>query len=707
MGWRDAPIGNPPPLPQGQPQAPQQVRPWQQAPSVDDVVGSMSHDEMVQYYRTSKKGDPLADAIEQRLSQPQQGETPDQTDRRLYGHMDKQFSVDGSTMAGAADAAALGGADEIAGAIGGANSWMQGKGFQPGYDESLDKAREALRVAHEDHPYAYGGGQVLGGVAQGAIMGPGSGAASLGGRMAAGAGAGAAEGGAYSFLSGEDGLVNRLKGVPVGAAFGGAIGGALPVAAAALGWLRGRHVDRGLEEKARGKIADMLESTTMSTDDAAKIAQKQGDLGMIADVNEGMQVATGGTSAAGGAGVISPRLARRREGAPDRVNKALTDTFGPYTGPQKVKDLISEARAPAGPAYELAKQHIVIPDRAAQKLDELSKTYGPSSELGKLLKGYREQLIRADGSIEDQGHIIHGIREQLDDELTSLYNAGRGKMAGRLKELRNEIDTVLKDQIPGFAEADKIWSDTAKIDRAYIYGKDEILGKTHPGEVKAAVDKMPEPEFSAARAGMRDEIEMAMAQPSSNAGTRAERILGRNMNQEKMGNFTTPQLADKLTQTLDNEATFTDTSNLAEATRQSRTAPVSGAAQKFWGVAGGAEPSMVADAAAGAGVGFAIGGPHGAMIGGGGAIAGRLRQMIANALSSKNSDLINATADLLTRQGKARDALINDIITRAQVKTTKAAAGKQLNAIVRTLTQGLSGVASNKYEQMRKSGGGW
>lgn len=704
MGWRDAPIGNPPPQ---QPQAQPQGKPWQSAPSVDDVLGTMSHDEMVQYYRTSKKGDPLADAIEQRLSQPQQGETPDQTDRRLYGHMDKQFSMDGSTMAGAADAAALGGADEIAGAIGGAKSWMQGKGFQPGYDESLDKAREALRVAHEDHPYAYGGGQVLGGVAQGAVMGPGSGAASLGGRMAAGAGAGATQGGAYSFLSGEDGTVNRLKGVPVGAAFGGAVGGAIPVASAALGWLRGRHVDRGLEEKARGKIADMLESTTMSTDDAAKIAQKQGDLGMIADVNEGMQVATGGTSAAGGAGVISPRLAHRREGAPDRVNKALTDTFGPYTGPQKVKDLISEARAPAGPAYELAKQHIVIPDRAAQKLDELSKTYGPSSELGKLLKGYREQLIRADGSIEDQGHIIHGIREQLDDDLTSLYNSGRGKMAGRLKELRAEIDTVLKDQIPGFAEADKLWSDTAKIDRAYTYGKDEILGKTHPGEVQATVGKMPDPELAAARAGVRDEIQMQMAQPSSNAGARAERILGRNMNQEKVGNFTTPERADKLAQTLDNEATFTDTSNLAEATRQSRTAPVSGAAQKFWGVAGGADPSMVADAAAGAGVGFAIGGPHGAMLGGAAAFAGRLRQMIANALSSKNSDLINTTADLLTRQGKARDALIDDIIKRAQVKTTKAAAGKQLDAIVRTLTQGLPGVASNQYEQMRKSGGGW
>jgi hypothetical protein len=558
MGWRDAPVGNPS-AQTGQPQPSAPSRPWHSAPSVDDVIGSMSREEMVDYYRTSKKGDPLADAIEKRLSQPMQGETPDQTDRRLYGHIDKQFSVDGSTLAGFADAGALGGADELAGAIGGVKSWWNGEGFQPGYDESLGKAREALRVAQEEHPYAYGGGQVIGGVAQGAAAGPGAGLTTLGGRVAAGAATGAGQGGLYSFLSGKDDFMSRAKDVPVGAAFGGVVGALAPLAGSALGWLRGQHVDKGLDAKARGKVADMLESTTMSPEDAAKVAQRQGDIGMMADVNEGMQVATGGTSVAGGAGVISPRLATRREGGPGCVKTALDETFGKYTGPQKVKDMIAEARQPAGPAYELAKQHIVIPDRAAQKLDELSKTYGPSSELGKMLKGYREQLIRPDGSIEDQGHIIHGIREQLDDDLNELFKS-RPKMAGRLKEFRDQIDIVLKDQIPGFADADKLWSDTAKIDRAYKYGMEDVLGKTHPGEVKAAVDKMPVPEFSATRAGVRDAIEMDMSQPSPNAGARAERILGKNMNQEKMPNFTTQPRADKLAQTLDNESTFTDTS---------------------------------------------------------------------------------------------------------------------------------------------------
>lgn len=713
MGWKDAPIAQPPSVPQ-QPAAP---RKWETAPSVDDTVRAMSREQMIDYYRTSKKGDPVADRIEQVLSQPLEGESPEDTERRLYGHMDNQFSGPGALAAGWADGAATGGADELAGGI----SALTGGG----YDQGVSKAREALRVAGEEHPWWYNAGTVLGGLTQGLATGLGPAQSvqtaapqvmsqfavrsgpSLLGRIGTGAAVGGGQGGLYSFLSGEGGFTERMKRVPMGAGIGAAFGAAFPAVSAGIGALRGRWTDKGLDQKALGKVADMLDSTTMSADEAANVASQQGNLGMIADVNPGMQQATGGTSAAGGAGVIGPRLSYRREGAKDRVGKYLDDTFGSYIGPQAVKEAVADARAPAGPAYELAKQHVVDPEDALTKIDDLLKTYSPKSPLGSMLQGYRGQLVDDAGNVIGQGNIVHGVREQLDDQINKLYRAGEGKAAGRLKEVRQELDKVLKGQIPGFAEADQLWSETAKVDEAYRWGKDEVLGRIHPGEVEAKLKGMPYPENAAARAGVRDEIEMRMAQPGDPA-RRAERIIEQNMNREKLAGFTTPQRADVLARNLDNEATFMETSNLAEPSRQSRTAPVSAAAQRWWGTSPGKMSDAITDIAAGTGAGMAIGGPHGAMVGGAAAATSKARELIANVLSGSgpSPELINKTADLLTRQGAARDKVIENIMRRAEQKMSKAAAGKRLDLIIRTLLRGLPGVAADAYLDLREQNTG-
>jgi hypothetical protein len=694
MGYRDAPeVQVPAPAPQ---------RPREQAPTIEDYVSGMSREEMVDYYRTSKKGDPVADLIEARLSQPLEGESPEDTERRLYGSMEDQFSTDGATIAGWADGAAAGGADEIAGAIGGVKSWWQGDGYMPGYERSRDRARETLRVAEEESPWAFRGGNVLGGVTQGLAMGPPS-LQDMGQKVLTGAGIGGAQGSLYGFLSGEDGFLNRLEGGVRGAGVGAGLGVLFPLAAGGLGWLKGRWKDKGLDQKSLGKAADMLEDTTMTPQQAQGVAAKQGPEGMLADVNEGMQVATGGTSAAGGAATAGPRLATRREGSPARVGQALDDTFGPYTGPQTIKDAMERARQPAGPAYELAKTHIVDPEDAIATIDSLVKTYSPKSPLGQTLLTYRAQLIDDAGNVIGQGNIVHGIREQLDDEINKLYRAGENKAAARLGDVRKQIDKVLKTQIPGFEKADKIWSDTAKVQDAYDFGKDKLLGKIHPGEVKAITKGQTVPEVDATRMGVRDSIEMDMANPTINPAGRAERILEKNMNAQKLESYAAPGQAPRLRNTLDNEATFLETSNLAEPSRNSKTAPVGAAAQRYWGAPQGTLGDAAVDAVAGAGAGFAFGGPHGAMIGAGSSLVPRMRDMISNALTSKpSSELINKTADLLTRQGSARDAVIADIITRSGNKLSKAQAGRAVDQLVRTLTQGLPGTGADIYLDRRE-----
>jgi hypothetical protein len=675
---------------------------WQSAPSAEDAVRQMTREQMVDYYRTSKRGDPLADAIERELSKPMEGESPEDTDRRLYGHMDPQLSPLDSMIIGGGDMATMGGGDELTGAVSGIGSMMRGEGYMPGYEKGRDQARELLDVSQEENPWSHFAGQVGGGIAQSMLL-PQEGLKSLGGRVLTGMGLGGAQGGIYGFLSGE-GTEDRLKQGGYGGVVGGTLGGLFPLLGAGAGYLRGRWKDKGLDQKSVGKVADMLEDTGWTPEQAKATAQKQGPLGMMADVNEGMQVATGGTSAAGGASVIAPRLEARRAGAKGRVTGMLDDTFGKYVGPQAVKDGIADMRKPAGPAYELAKRHVVDPEDALLKIDELMKTYSPKSPLGGMLQTYRAQLVDDAGNVIGQGNIVHGVREQLDDQINKLYRAGEGKAAARLQDVRRELDKVLKTQIPGFDEADRLWAEGARIDEAYQYGKDEILGRTHPDQVKAKVSKATKPEEIAMRAGVRDEIEMRMSQPNVNPATKADRILDGNMNSDKLDLFTTPERRARLAQGLDNEQTFMETSNLAEPSRNSRTTPIGQAAARYWGPQGRAGLGDAAiDTMAGAGAGFMLGGPSGALAGGSGAAMGRLREMIAGALQKgPASELINATADRLTRQGPARDKLIEDIIVRSGRKLSKEQAGKAVDQLVRSLTRGLPATGADVYLDARE-----
>ena len=86
--------------------------------------------------------------------------------------------------------------------------------------------------------------------------------------------------------------------------------------------------------------------------------------------------------------MIGSRLAARREAAPQRVGGLLDDAFGPYKGPQDLADEIAAARQPAGPAYELAKTHVVDPEDALAKIDGLLKTFGPKSDIGQSLQKF-------------------------------------------------------------------------------------------------------------------------------------------------------------------------------------------------------------------------------------------------------------------------------------------------------------------------------
>jgi hypothetical protein len=136
--------------------------------------------------------------------------------------------------------------DEISAALEAVPAWFDERDAGQVYDDELARVRAESAYLQEQHPYAYGGGVVVGSLVQPATYAP-IGWVGRGAALASRAGqaskltakainlakAGAIDGGISGFNSGTGGLENRLVQAGKGAAVGATIGGALPVAGAA------------------------------------------------------------------------------------------------------------------------------------------------------------------------------------------------------------------------------------------------------------------------------------------------------------------------------------------------------------------------------------------------------------------------------------------------------------------------------------------
>lgn len=141
------------------------------------------------------------------------------------GEVERTVSKASSAAYGAADQASLGFGDELASFVG---SWLSGEPRE----DVLREMRANKSRAQEANPGSYLAGQIGGGLAQGAIAGPASFTARMGGstlgRAALGSRIdGAILGGAYGVGSGENAQERAASGL-IGAGVGGVAGTAMP-----------------------------------------------------------------------------------------------------------------------------------------------------------------------------------------------------------------------------------------------------------------------------------------------------------------------------------------------------------------------------------------------------------------------------------------------------------------------------------------------
>ncbi len=276
------------------------------------------------------------------------------------------------------------------------------------YDEAVKRERDLTKTAEEQHPYASVSGNVLGAVAL--PIGAGAGAATLGGRVAAGAGVGGVLGGIAGAGEG-DGAADRIARGATGAAIGGALGGAAP--AVIEGVVQGAravatpvaNAIRGIrdpEAEAARRVATGLERDIKSDPGAASRLTPQEYAASVQSGGPATAIDIGGEttralarSAANtspeGRAALNRTINDRFEGQSGRLTEYLGQTYN-YPDATKLSEAIKQAGRNANrPAYErVMAAHPVVSVPA--EITERPAVAQAMSDAVSLAKNYGEKI---------------------------------------------------------------------------------------------------------------------------------------------------------------------------------------------------------------------------------------------------------------------------------------------------------------------------
>jgi len=367
-----------------------------------------------------------------------------------------RYSKLGSAAMGAADVTSMGLGDEAAAGLGTLIDKLPG-GRGATYQQNLDEIRGNQAEAKSENPKSYMAGQLAGGVAQGAAMGPGilANSPSVLGRAAGGMITGGTLGSIYGAGSGTDAksrVENALKSGAIGAAVGGAIPVALSGASAlyskAADWLAGRGAANAADTSP--EVMRMLQNAmeadgTLGPKGQANIAAAGPDA-MLADAGPNAKAILDTAIQRGGPGGVAARdaIANRTAGAADSVTNALDTNLGTPEGITAAQTALRQGTAGArqsayGAAYGAPIDYSAPEGRA---IEDMIKNRVPQSAISAA-----NELMRTEGNsskqilakVADDGSVTFETMpdvRQLDyitrglNEVADRAN-GTGKLVGR------------------------------------------------------------------------------------------------------------------------------------------------------------------------------------------------------------------------------------------------------------------------------------
>jgi hypothetical protein len=233
-------------------------------------------------------------------------------------------------------------------------------------------------------------------------------------------------------------------------------------------------------------------------------------------------------------------------------------------------------------------------------------------------------------------------------------------------------------------------------------GRTEVLrggpNTMTPADLRDRIARSSDPENAMRRQGVRTELDRMTTNQRRNPAATVDRVTARDWNNRKIAEMVGPERAQRLARDLDREATFTETSNLAEAGRGSRTAPLTEVSRRMWNH--NASPSDFANTASLTTAGGIAGGYVGAAAGFGAGIANALRKSVTSALSGKASpEVIQRTADRLTRTGHTRQHIVQALMDSAAALPRRSQTANNITRLISVLLLPESGRLGYESQQ--------
>lgn len=562
-----------------------------QQPSTDifnDFAGQAAKLDPIDLSIARSKNDAFGDYLRGQALAPQQGETSQAREARLYGAPMQGTSKTMSGLAGAADMAAFGFADEMGAGMASA--------LGPNtYDQELSIARQSLGTAQAENPYSYLGGQVAGGIASGLVTAPlmpGGGGGALLGRMGAGAASGAGQGAAYGFGSGEGGVKNRMTTAALNAAIGGAGGAAAPVLASGArgiyNWgankLANSDAISGISSAAQRYLVNNLADPQVMATMRAQLDELGPDA-TFADVSpEWLGVARGAAARPETRGLVVPPLEARQAAANARLGSALDENLGRAIIPSQVDDAIETSKDLIRPRYTEVMRGASAVDTQplANALDsEFVRVRGPQQEAVQRIR--RMLNIPGTDQLDPNPETLLSTRNAIDGLFATETNP---QVIRQLTIARQQIDDELARTVPGIKEVDAPMQELARQQQALTQGRPILNNEASAMRPQELQDMLtqgglpwgqmvgPSAASMRARQGVRAEIDRAVGTNANDVTALKKIVRGEgDWNREKLGMLFGQDRANNALSAIDREVRFGDTAN--RVTRGSDTAMAS------------------------------------------------------------------------------------------------------------------------------------
>jgi hypothetical protein len=374
------------------------------------------------------------------------------------------------------------------------------------YEETVKREREINKAAEEQHPVASTVGNIAGAIAL--PIGAAGQAATLPGRMVAGAGVGAALGGAAGVGEGV-GAVDSISRGAVGAAAGGALGGVAP--AAIEGVVRGARAAatpianayrgvRNVDDEAARRVVTALErdraidpqATQRLTPNEYAASVQSGGPATIMDIGgeqtRALARSAANTSAEGRA-VINRTINDRFEGQTDRVTGWLRNTFH-YPDAQAQQEALQQtARTVNRANYQRAMREgdreifSAELDRlmgspavvdAMRRASTTGKDRAITQGLGAMRQGVTVEngvvtFTRGPNGVPTYPNLAFwdATKKELDDAAGAAARAGRNGEASTLRDLARTLRSELDTAVPSYQQA--------RAGAAHFFGAEDAL----------------------------------------------------------------------------------------------------------------------------------------------------------------------------------------------------------------------------------------